>query len=133
MVIGRLSRGDCSGLSHYARFFEIHAEREWRANDTAKKGPTGTAEPVDWAGAASFKPNPSVEDFEEGSDAHAISLAFASNYTALLAQLHDVFVQVLAAFDVGLLASYTLGYSSGYSAADAARLLRASASSSAPR
>ena len=88
---GPLVGGECYGLSHYARFFEIHAEREWRANDTAKKGPTGTAEPVDWEGAASFKPNPSVDDFEEGTDAHAVSLAFASNYTALLVKLHDAF------------------------------------------
>ena len=88
---GPLSGGAGYGLSHYARFYEVHAGRAWLANDTAKKGPTGPAEPVDWEGVVSFAPNPRVDDFEEGTDAHAMSLAFAFNYTALLVRLHNAF------------------------------------------
>ena len=38
-----------------------------------------------------FAPNPAVADYPNGSEAHALSQAFAANYTALLAMLHDVF------------------------------------------
>ena len=67
------------------------AGRAWRENDTAKGGPTGPPEPTDWHHVYDFAPNPAVADYPNGSDAHALSQAFAANYTALLVKLHNAF------------------------------------------
>lgn len=80
------------GVAHWARFKEVLVGREFLPNDTAATGPTGPTHSIDWGGASyTFESNPRVEDFPEGSDAHALALAFASNYTMLLVKLHAVF------------------------------------------
>lgn len=77
-------------FSHWARFASIHAKRSWREGDNSTSGPTGP--PIPGVGAVrAFVANPSVSDFEPGTQAHTLTHAFASNYTALLAKLHNVF------------------------------------------
>lgn len=46
---------------------------------------------MDWNSVYDFAPNPKIEDFANYSDASELLTEFASNYTSLLVQLHNVF------------------------------------------
>ena len=79
------------GLAHFARFTEVLKGKKYGPGDTPTTGPRGEKMPVNWTNVFSFENNPKVENFPNGSAARAASKYFASNYTALLAQLHNVF------------------------------------------
>ena len=55
-----------------------------------------------------FVPNPKLLDFAPGSAAHDAGLAFATNYTRLLVQLHHVFNGDPDAFDSTIRGMYVL-------------------------
>jgi len=90
--VSNISAGPLGGhLSHFARFSEVAAGRRYRSNDTADGGPTGERIDTNWTAVYSFRPNPKIADFPEGSIARNMTLAFASTYTSLLVKLHNVF------------------------------------------
>ena len=93
--VSNISAGPLGGnLSHYARFAQVAAGRAYGpADHVAGPGfpPTGRNVTTDWTHVYAFAPNPRVADFANHSAAHGAALSFAANYTALLAQLHDVF------------------------------------------
>lgn len=49
------------------------------------------AQRVDWKAIYNFTANPKYEDHPKNSKAHDLLQSFASNYTDMLADLHDVF------------------------------------------
>lgn len=86
------SAGPMGGsLAHFARFTELLDGRLYGPNDTAYSGPHGAPIPTDFEHVYTFDPNPSISNFQPGTNAYNLSYAFASNYTALLVSLHEVF------------------------------------------
>merc|ERR1719499_619834 len=79
------------GLSHRARFMEIHGEQLFHANDTYDSGPTGTRMHINWDDVYHFAPNPKTDDFQHFPSAHNLVVDFAKQYTQVLVLLHDVF------------------------------------------
>ena len=88
---GPFGGGGLALLSHYARFTEIAAERQFQLNDTIQNGPTGRAMPFNWSDVYHFRSNPRLADLPVGTAAYNLSHSFASTYTSLLRQLHRVF------------------------------------------
>lgn len=85
------TNGPLGGLySHWARFASAHAGRAWTSTDTVDTGPTGVQLPP-FGSVRQFTPNPSISNYARGTHAYALVQGFASNYTALLVQLHNVF------------------------------------------
>lgn len=79
------------GLSHRARFMQMHAERLFQSNDTFKTGPTGKPMPINWNAVHQFSPNPKIADFAKFPNVYALVHDFAKQYTQVLMLLHDVF------------------------------------------
>ena len=74
--------------AHYFRFNEIHCERMYSPEDSAKCPPTGPALEVDWKAVHNMKLNPKLSDYKKGSELYKKTYDFNVTYNTLLANLH---------------------------------------------
>jgi len=78
-------------IGHYFRFQEILHGQYYQKTDTAKSGPTGDKFDVDWSAVYNMRPNPSSNDYPEGSEVHLRMNAFNESYSDMLRMLERCF------------------------------------------
>lgn len=98
--------------SHWARFASAAAGRAWAAGDNSTTGPRG-AQLAPIGAVRNFTAHPTVSDYAPGSAARSLARDFATNYTSLLVQLHNVFNGAPSTYFATLAAMHTLTTNAG--------------------
>jgi ferritin-like protein len=80
--------GEGIEYAHYFKFNEIYYEQLYQQSDSPQSPPSGQKIAVDWGAVYNMKPDPSLADYEKGSELWNKATEFNKTYKALLDNLH---------------------------------------------
>lgn len=102
--------GEGIEYAHYFRFNEIYYEQFYQPKDSPQSPPTGQKIDIDWGAVYNMKPDPTLDDYEKGSELWNKALEFNKVYKALLVNIHKACNGQPALIMEGVVWMYRLKY-----------------------